>query len=58
LFEAEELASLYLEFAQMLLINTTTNEPITKDEFEQQEWGTIRSIIDNCILKSLVGTSG
>ena len=58
LFEAEELASLYLEFAQMLLINTTTDEPITKDEFESQEWGLIRPIIDNCILKSLVGTSG
>jgi hypothetical protein len=58
LFEAEELASLYLEFAQMLLVNTTTNEPITKDEFETQEWGKIRSIVDNCILKSLVGTTG
>ena len=58
LFEAEELASLYLEFAQMLLINNTTGKPITKDEFEQQEWGKVRSVVDNCILKSLVGTTG
>ena len=58
LFEAEDLASLYLEFAQMLLINNSTMEPITRDEFEQQDWGTVRSVVDNCILKSLVGSSG
>jgi len=58
LFEAEELASLYLEFAQMLLINSSTGKPITKDEFESQDWGFIRSVVDNCLLKSLVGSTG
>ena len=40
LFEAEELASLYLEYAQMLLVNATIRKPITKDEFETQDWVT------------------
>lgn len=58
LFEAELLASLYLEYAQMLLVNTVTQKPITKDEFETQDWGKIRAIVDDCLLKSLVGSTG
>ena len=58
LFEAQELASLYSEFAEMLLINNNTGKPITRTEFEQQDWGFIRSVIDNCLLKSLVGSTG
>jgi hypothetical protein len=58
LFEAEELASLYLEYAQMLLVNASTRKPITKEEFETQDWGNIRAIVDDCLLKSLVGTTG
>ncbi len=58
LFEAQELASLYSEFASMLLINNNTGKPITRAEFEQQDWGFIRSVIDNCLLKSLVGSTG
>ena len=56
LFEAEELASMYLEYAEMLLVNSKTGEPITKDIFENQDWGFIRSVVDDCILKSLVGS--
>ncbi len=58
LFQAEALASLYLEYAQMLLVNNTTGEPMKKEEFETQDWGNIRALIDNCILKSLIGSTG
>jgi len=58
LADAEALASLYLEYAEMLLINATTEKPISKEEFEQQDWGTIRAIIDDAILKSLQGSTG
>jgi len=58
LFEAEQLASLYLEYAQMLLVNASSRKPITREEFETQDWGHIRAIIDDCLLKSLVGSTG
>ena len=58
LFEAEQLASLYLEYAQMLLVNASNRKPISREEFETQDWGHIRAIIDDCLLKSLVGSTG
>jgi hypothetical protein len=57
LFEAEELASLYLEFAQLLLVDSK-GESITKDEFESQLWSEMRAIVDDAILKSLIGSTG
>ena len=57
LFEAQELASLYLEFAQMLLVDSK-GETITQDEFESQKWDFMRAIVDDALLKSLIGSTG
>jgi len=58
LYEAEQVASLYYDWAQMMLINASTRKAITQTEFEQQDWGFIKSIVDDCLIKSLHGSSG
>jgi len=57
LFEAEGLAKLYLEYAQMFLINSKTNERITLDEFVNTPWEDTRTIIDACLWRTIRGTS-
>jgi len=58
LYEAEQVASLYFDWANMMLINVATRKAITQTEFEQQDWGFIKSIVDDCLIKSLHGSTG
>jgi hypothetical protein len=52
---ANNIAEMYLIIGQAYLTNIETQQPITKDEFQNMIWEEIKQILDACQLRTAMG---
>ena len=52
---AQRTAELYLKIAQAYLTNKETNQPISKEDYENCFWEEIKIVLDACHLRTMTG---
>ena len=55
LADAKRTANVYFEMAKASLTNKVTNQPMTKEEYENSIWEDIKQVLDACHLRTLMG---
>ena len=53
--DAKRTANVYFEMAKAYLTNKDTNQPMTKEEYENSIWEDIKQVLDACHLRTLMG---
>ena len=52
---AKRTANVYFEIGKAYLKNKDTNQPITKEEYENCIWEDIKLVLDACHLRTMIG---